>query len=377
MRVAFVGGRGYHSNHGGVENAVREIALRLAACPGLNVDVYGQGTAPWFETTTLAPGLTAVGAPEFCSRFDGNAVLALANCLYALLVRRPRVLLLFASGPSLLAILARLLRVKVIAALRAIDSQRDKWGWLSTRVLRLGEFSALQVADACTVNSLEMFRYYDGAARGLIYIPNGASAASAGSDAVLERLGLQPDGYLLFAARLDPVKRLHLLLQAHGRLPADCRLPLVVAGGHCTSAAYRQELEALSGTGVQFIGHVDGDTLDPLMRHCAVFVLPSILEGMSNSLLAAMHSGRCVLCADVTANCDVVQHEPAALFKADDVNDLTQRLTDYCRHPERRRRCGQAMQQIVSQYFCWDSTAERYRDLIFRTAGQSTPTADA
>ena len=162
MKVAFVGGRGYHSNHGGVENAVREIASRLATCPELEVDVYGQGTAPWFETTTVAPGLTAVGAPEFCSRFDGNAVLALANCLYALLVRRPRVLLLFASGPSLLAILARLWRVRVICALRAIDSQRDKWGWLSTSVLRLGEISALRVADACTVNSLEMYRIYGG-----------------------------------------------------------------------------------------------------------------------------------------------------------------------------------------------------------------------
>lgn len=373
MRVAFVGGRGYHSNHGGVENAMREIASRLAACPDLDVDVYGQGTLPWFAATTEAPGLTIVGAPALCSRFDGNAVLALANCLYALLMRRPKVLLLFASGPSLLAILARLLRVKVIAALRAIDSQRDKWGWFNASLLRLGEISALRVADACTVNSLEMFRYYDGAARGLIYIPNGASAASAGSDAVLERLGLHPDGYLLFAARLDPVKRLHLLLRAHGRLPADCRLPLVVAGGQCTSAAYRQELEALSGTGVQFIGHVDGDILDPLMRHCAVFVLPSILEGMSNSLLEAMHSGRCVLCADVAANCDVVQQEPAALFRADDLDDLTQRLTDYCRHPEQRRRCGQAMQQIACQHYCWDTTAERYRELIFRTAGWSTP----
>ena len=377
MKVAFVGGRGYHSNHGGVENAVREIASRLATCPELEVDVYGQGTAPWFAVNTVAPGLTAVGAPESCSRFEGNAVLALVNCLYALLVRRPRVLVLFASGPSLLAILARLWRVRVICALRAIDSQRDKWGWLSTSVLRLGEISALRVADACTVNSLEMYRIYGGEARGLIYIPNGASAASAGSDDVLTGLGLQPDGYLLFAARLDPVKRLHLLLQAYRRLPADCHLPLVVAGGQCTSAAYRLELEALSGTGVKFVGHVEGDILDPLMRNCALFVLPSILEGMSNSLLAAMHSGRCVLCADVAANRDVVQQEAAALFRADDVNDLTRRLTDYCRYPEKRHHCGQIMRQIVNRHFCWDTTAMQYRDLILRTAGHPTSVAGA
>lgn len=376
MRVAFVGGRGYHSNHGGVENAIREIASRLAACPDLEVDVYGQGDAPWFQITTEASGLTRVGAPAHFSRFEGNAVLALATCLYALLVRRPNVLLLFASGPSLLAVVARLMRVKVIAALRAIDSQRDKWGWFSATVLRLGEFTALQVADICTVNSLEMYRYYNGPARGLVYIPNGASAADAGSDEVLTRLGLQHDGYLLFAARLDPVKRLHLLLQAYRQIPAEFRLPLVVAGGQCKSAAYRQELDVLSGEGVQFIGHVDRDTLHPLMRHCALFVLPSILEGMSNSLLEAMHSGRCVLCADVAANRDVVQQESAALFRADDVHDLIRRLTEYCRYPERRHQCGQAMRQIVDEHFCWDTTAIRYRDLIFRTAGRQTPVTD-
>ena len=113
------------------------------------------------------------------------------------------------------------------------------------------------------------------------------------------------------------------------------------------------------------------------MRNCALFVLPSILEGMSNSLLAAMHSGRCVLCADVAANRDVVQQEAAALFRADDVNDLTRRLTDYCRYPEKRHHCGQIMRQIVNRHFCWDTTAMQYRDLILRTAGHPTSVAGA
>lgn len=367
MRVAFVGGRGFHSNYGGVENAIREISSRLASA-GLEVDVYGQGEARWYSPASIQPGLTTVGAPAVFSRFEGNAVLAFANCVYALLVRRPKVLLLFASGPSLLAVLARVLGVRVIAALRAIDSKRDKWGAVSANVLRLGEFSALSVAHTCTVNSLEMYRYYNGEARGLHYIPNGATDAVAGDDEVLAELGLKPDGYLLFAARLDPVKRLHVLLQAYRQLPADTRLPLVIAGGQCKSPEYRQQLDDLACDGVKFIGHVTKDTLDPLMRHCAVFVLPSILEGMSNSLLAAMNRGRCVLCADVEANSDVVLREPDVLFEADNVDALVNRLAEYCGSPERRHACGQKMQQIVAQHYSWDATSENYRQLIERVS---------
>lgn len=376
MRAAIVGGRGFHSNYGGVENAVREISRRLAHYSELSVDVYGQGDRRWFSRTEAADGPTLVGAPKFFSRFKGNALLAFVNCLYALLFRRPDVLLLFSSGPSLLAIFARILQVRVIAALRAIDSQRDKWGLLSSSILRMGEFSALHIADICTVNSLEMYRHYQGSSRGLLYIPNGANSVDVGEDEILKKYGLSHDGYLLFAARLDPVKRLHVLLQAYRQIPAHCRLPLVIAGDQCKSDAYRQQLQALAIDGVQFIGHVGRETLDPLMRHCAVFVLPSVLEGMSNSLLAAMQCGRCVVCADIDANRDVVLHKPEALFEADDETALAQKLEAYCSDPALRERCGHTMRQIVNWNFNWQTTAESYLDLIMRAKGRALAIAD-
>src|SRR5690606_9100091 len=350
-------------------NAIREISGRLARTRGLTVEVYGQGEGRWFRQHKMEPGLVLVDAPRLVSRSGGNALLALMCCLYALVVRRPDVILLFASGPSLLAVIARLFRVRVIAALRAIDSQRDKWGPVSAMVLRLGEFSALHVAHACTVNSLEMFRHYDGETWGLHYIPNGATDCQSGSDEVLDRFGLRKDGYLLFAARFDPVKRLHLLLQAYGRLPEAGRLPLVVAGGNCKSPAYQRQLEELAGPGVIFVGHVTREILDPLTRNCAVFVLPSILEGMSNSLLAAMRSGRCVLCADVDANRDVVLGDESALFAADDVDELARKLAEYCASPEQREACGRKMMALVDEHYCWDMTAASYLQLITRTLG--------
>jgi len=372
MRVAFVGGRGLHSNYGGVENAIREIASRLAQDTdvGIEVDVYGQGQQSWFSVKEANAGLNSISAPGFMSRFKGNAVLAFVNCLYALLVRRPQVLLLFASGPCLLSTLARVFRVPVIGALRSIDSQRE-WSLVSKTVLRLGEFSAWKIADQCTVNSLDMYRHFKGSARGLIYIPNGASDSIAGKDDVLESFGLEREGYILFAARLDPTKRLHVLLQAYQQVPKEHRLPLIVAGGQCRTDDYKKQLEALACEGVTFIGHAEKEVLDPLMRNCAMFVLPSSKEGMSNSLLAAMNRARCVVCSDIEANADVVQHDPAALFELDNVDALAARLTEYSRDPARRSACGQAMRQIVKRQFSWEATTESYRGLILHVANQT------
>lgn len=373
MRIAFVGGRGLQSNYGGVENAIREIATRLAQTSDFDVDVYGQGSGKWFAVTEVEPGLNTVSAPAIMSRFSGNAVLAFANCLYALLVRRPQALLLFASGPSLLAILARLLRVPVIAALRGIDSKRGTWGVISEVTLRLGELSAVHVANQCTVNSLAMYEHFKGPERGLVYIPNGATDASAGEDAVLDSYGLAPDGYLLFAARLDPVKRLEVLLRAYNQLPEAIRLPLIVAGGQCRSEEYQRQIDALISEGVMFVGHLEKETLDPLMRNCAVFILPSQMEGMSNSLLAAMSRARCVLCSNIKANADVVQHEPAALFETDNVGELAARLLELCSDPALRRARGQTMRQIAVRNFSWDATVKSYRELILLVADRADP----
>lgn len=363
MRVAFVGGRGYGSHYGGVENAIREISTRLAQ-NGLSVDVYGQGQDSGYSVREVHAGLHSIGAPRRFSQSGGNALLALVNCLYSIVWRRPQVLLLFASGPSLLTLLARLAGVRVIAALRAIDSRRDKWGWLSANILRAGEFSALHLSNRCTVNSLEMYRHYRGEALGLHYIPNGATAPVMGEDSVLTELGLQPERYLLFAARLDPVKRLHLLLEAYAQIPAEHRMPLVIAGGNCKSPVYREQLDRLSIEGVRFIGHVDPARLDPLMRNCAVFVLPSVLEGMSNSLLSAMISGRSVLCADVEANHDVVLGHRESLFAPDSVAEMTAHLSAYCADPALRARCGAEMRTIAMARYSWDATAAKYEELI-------------
>ena len=365
-KIAFIGGRGFFSNYGGVENAIREISTRISNVEGHCVDIYGHSADNQEDTISKKDRVYILNPPKLISKC-GHLISILFNTLYAISVRRPDVIILFASGPSAMCLITRLFGVPTIAGLRAIDSERDKWGVVQRKILKFGEWAALNVANRCTVNSLEMKRYYDSGRRenGLtIFIPNGCSKPVHGEDDFIVKLGLQADRYLLFVARLDPVKRAHLLIEAHRRLPPELRLPLVIAGGNVHDVEYQRHLEALADDNVLFVGHLGRQKIDPLVRQCRLFVLPSVLEGMSNSLLTAMISGKCVICSDVDANRDVVAPIDKVTFKADDIDSLYGKLEQLLLDGQLRNQLGLQLKLVAEKNNCWDRTTKSYLSLI-------------
>ena len=78
----------------------------------------------------------------------------------------------------------------------------------------------------------------------------------------------QDDGYLLIAARMLAYRRIDLAVQAATRLGRD----LVLVG----DGPERKRLEAIAGTTVRFLGHVDRPTLVDLIRRCHAYLVPGI-----------------------------------------------------------------------------------------------------
>jgi sugar transferase (PEP-CTERM/EpsH1 system associated) len=111
--------------------------------------------------------------------------------------------------------------------------------------------------------------------------------------------------------RLDPVKDQANLARAFALLLARRpelrdRLRLVIAG----EGPERARIEAvLADGGVQGLAWLAGERADvaDLMRGLDVFVLPSLAEGMSNTILEAMASGLPVIATAVGANADLVE----------------------------------------------------------------------
>lgn len=164
--------------------------------------------------------------------------------------------------------------------------------------------------------------------------------------------------------RLDPVKNQAALLQAFARLAARVTdLNLVIVG----DGPLRTPLEAQAGAlrvadRVTFTG-ARSDT-PGLMRDFDLFVLPSINEGISNTILEAMATGLPVVAGRAGGNPElVVDGVTGRLYDPADPDALEQALLPYLTDPALRRAHGSAGRERVVQNFSLDAMVNRYAAL--------------
>ncbi len=123
-------------------------------------------------------------------------------------------------------------------------------------------------------------------------------------------LGLENSQLFLFVGRLSPEKRVKEFLEAwaevlgESRAPGNARL-LVVGDGPERSALERAVNDLGLGGSVRLEGR--REDLLPYYRAADVFILPSISEGLSNSMLEAMSCGLAVMASRVGGAREAVQ----------------------------------------------------------------------
>ncbi|KJS12086.1 MAG: elongation factor GreAB [Peptococcaceae bacterium BRH_c8a] len=117
--------------------------------------------------------------------------------------------------------------------------------------------------------------------------------------APLGKLGLQPGGYCLCVATMEPRKNLMRLINAYRMLPARMRnyWPLVLAGGSGwnSQAIHQATIEAAQEGWLKYLGYVPQNLLPLLYAGCRLFAYPSLYEGFGLPIAEAMASGVPVL----------------------------------------------------------------------------------
>ncbi|MBH0052314.1 MULTISPECIES: glycosyltransferase family 4 protein [unclassified Pseudoalteromonas] len=362
IRLAFLGGRGLHSNYGGVENAIREISDVISQKENTQVTVYGTKTEGFDNVNQeTKKNIQTVNCPSCIYKKLGQHGIIFWCVLHLIFVSRPNVVYVFASGPCIFTPLLRLSGIKVVSSLRAIDSARDKWGVVSRNILRMGEYCAWRFANVFTANSKEMIEIYSKNRADALFVPNGAKSINVDAANTLSKYNLIPNEYMLFAARIDPVKRLHLLINAHNNLSQNHRMKLVIAGGNSKDPQYLNNLMSDANDNILFVGHLGQQELEALLKNCRAFISPSILEGMSNSILSAMINGKAVLAADIKANTDIIDDD-RAVFPADNLDLLQSGLMKISNDKDFCLNLGVNLKEHAQSNFSWESTANKFYD---------------
>lgn len=162
----------------------------------------------------------------------------------------------------------------------------------------------------------------------------------------------------LYTGRLSPEKRLPWFAKLWDEATRGKDALLVLAGAGPEKGA----LEALGLDRVRMVASVDDAA--PLYAAADAFILPSISEGLSNSLLEAMASGLAVVASAVGGTAEAVENgKTGLLFGKDDENVLKLAVRRVIDDPKEAARLGAAARLICEERYGFARVADRLERL--------------
>jgi sugar transferase (PEP-CTERM/EpsH1 system associated) len=229
---------------------------------------------------------------------------------------------------------------------RYIAVSKDLENWLQTSV----HVPAERISQI--YNGVDSIRFSPSSSRG-----QGLDAAFfAGARCVIGSVG-----------RMAAVKDYPTLVRAFISL---CRqsadpsgLRLVIAGDGPAKAEC-QALVDSAGLGGQALFPGDRSDTPEWLRSFDVFVLPSLGEGISNTILEAMATGLPVIASRVGGTPELVEEgRTGMMFTPGDQETLVQLLNEYAGNASRRQHEGQAARTRIEQAFSWLKAAVAYQEV--------------
>ncbi|QDV33744.1 glycosyltransferase family 4 protein [Tautonia plasticadhaerens] len=182
-----------------------------------------------------------------------------------------------------------------------------------------------------------------------------------GPSAVESRFPPRPR--VLFTGRLHPQKNLDVLLDAWAEVARRSTAHLILLGdGPDRGRLVAKAKDMGLADRVHFPGPVD-DPADSL-RAADVFVLPSVAEGMSNSLLEAMATGLPCIASEIGGNTDLLAEGPRGLLvPPGDRDGWADAILRVLGDEGLARSLGEAALGLIGERFAMPVVVDRYVDL--------------
>ena len=357
MKIVILGTRGFPDIQGGIESHCHNLYTRLYK-KGCKVIVFAR--KPYIGPMVInCDGVRLL--PLACPK--NKYIETLFHTLRGVLLARrihPDIVHFHAIGPSLFVPLARLLGMKVVMTHHGPDYRRAKWGWLAKTVLKLGErFGCKYANQIIAISASIKARIKDEFGKEANLIPNGMEILErARKMAYIESIGLIPGQYILSVARFVPEKGLHHLISAFSSLQTDWKLVIAGDADHETPYSRQLKSQAADNSNVVFTGFIQGEALNEIYSHAALFVLPSYHEGLPIALLEALSYGLSVLVSDITPNREIGLDENR-YFPVGNEEALAKKLDDQIRKGTLSKEEQAKQIEMIQQRYNWDNIAEQ------------------
>ncbi|HEY3418251.1 MAG TPA: glycosyltransferase family 4 protein [Armatimonadota bacterium] len=345
---------------GGIEKYTEELGTRLVE-RGHQVRVYSM--RHYGPVTQEYRGMEIVTVPSLFLPQGQKISAGLYSSIHASLDRWADVIHLQHVCPGAMAWFTRMCRKPSVIQYHGLEWKRSRWGSFGAAVLKGLERWSVLVNTHFTAVSAQQCQYFrDTYNINVSYIPTGAEIKPHVDAQEITALGLHPQRYILFAARLVRDKGAHYLIPAFRRLMTD--YTLVIAGDTSGNNEYKQELLDLAGDDprILFPGYVEGRLLHELFSNALMYVLPSEIEGLSIALLEAMSYGLCCLVSDIPENLEALGG-CGFTFQNRNIDDLSRQLQHIMANPQATNQYARHAVARVAEHYSWDRVTDQFEQL--------------
>jgi L-malate glycosyltransferase len=176
----------------------------------------------------------------------------------------------------------------------------------------------------------------------------------------------------IFVGRLVPIKAIPVLLEAFAKaVKVNSNSHLILLG----DGEEREKLETLTRqlgieSYVTFVGAVE-DVI-PYLKAADVFILPSLAEGLSNSLLEAMSSSLACVATKIPGSMDALANGDCGLLvEPGNIDQLADALIHLLSNKQEILRLGGLARQRILSMYNFPLIGEKYFDLYRQLTGES------
>ncbi len=325
IKIAVIGPRGFPGVQGGIERFSENLYPLLV----------GKG----YDVTTFAikrycshkewKGVKFVYVPTSSSKTLEKFLYNFYTAIYCIF-KRPDIVHVHSIASGFFIFLLKLFGIKVLARYNSRDYLHAKWSRLGKFILKFSEKQFLNADYIITNNkSYLVFLQSLGRNKNLSFVPNGIviqdkEKYAQGFDAAFAHK-LEKNKYILYVGRVTEEKNIQLLLEAF-MLVGLSDLKLAIAGEAAHQDNYFESLKInYSDRRIIFLGKMEREKLNYLYANCALFVIPSLHEGMPNVLLEAM-SFNCKILASRIAAHEQFEFDADTYFDTSNSTELKQKM---------------------------------------------------
>ena len=166
------------------------------------------------------------------------------------------------------------------------------------------ETEALEWANAITVVSKDAFVYYKKLGLNVYHIPN-----SIDIDSFPTKSDRRHKKQIIFAGRLSLEKGIDVLCELIEVLPSD--INLIILG----SGPKENLIKNIKKSNVNYLGYLPKNETISLIRGSDILIQPSLIEGVSSTILEAMACKVPIITTNVGGNKEIIEHNKNGIIQ--------------------------------------------------------------